>query len=212
VLETLRDADDEALTRTGSASPAPALIVMRGAPPDEVGEMRLFHAFRAGQESAFEGLYRRHAGLIHGLALRLSTRRAEAEDLVQEVFLAAWEHRATFETPEHLVRWLRRVTVNRWINRVRRRREVELDADDLRGEDGAGHANEPVAPPMRTSIARLDLERALATLSPRLRAVFLLFDVYGMSHEEISTALNITAGASKVQLHRARQRLREQLQ
>ena len=82
MLDTLRDADDEAATGIGRA-----WTVQVPPPSDEVGAMRLFQRFRAGEESAFEGLYRRHVGLIHGLALRLSARRAEAEDLVQEVFL-----------------------------------------------------------------------------------------------------------------------------
>jgi RNA polymerase sigma-70 factor (ECF subfamily) len=179
-------------------------------PTDEVAEARLFRAFGRGDEGAFESLYRRHASTVYGLSYRLTTRRADAEDLTQEVFFAAWEHRATFESPQHLLHWLRRVTVNRWLNRVRRKREFELDAE---GTDvgGAGRIPEPEATPTHAPGVRIDLERALAMLSPRLRAVVLLFDLYGMEHAEIADALDITAGACKVQLHRARRRLREML-
>lgn len=147
------------------------------------------------------------------MSLRLTAKRADAEDLTQEVFLAAWENRATFQSPLHLVNWLRRVAVNRWLNRARRRREFELD-DDPENLDGVGGlgGGEPEAPPTSAPTVRVDLERALANLSPRLRAVVVLFDLYGLGHQEIAEELGMTAGASKVQLHRARTKLKELLQ
>jgi RNA polymerase sigma-70 factor (ECF subfamily) len=174
---------------------------------DEIGDVRRLTAFRRGDEAAFEELYRQHVSLVYGLALRLTYRKSDAEDLTQEVFCAAWEHRTGFQSPSHLVNWLRRVAVNRWLNRARRRREFELDA----GPE-ASEPTEPEAPPTSAPTVRVDLERALASLSPRLRAVVVLFDLYGLGHQEIAEELGMTAGASKVQLHRARTRLKEILQ
>jgi len=187
----------------------PAEARMESDPPPESGaaaydlaEERWVRALRAGDGGAFEALYGRHRGRVYGLAFRLTGARAEAEELTQEVFVRAWEHRSGFESGTHLARWLRRVAVNLWINGLRRR-EPEGE------EPGADRLAGGGAPP---SGLRLDLERAIAALPPRLRAVLLLFDLYGLRHEEIAEQLEITAGASKVQLHRARRRLQEMLQ
>jgi RNA polymerase sigma-70 factor (ECF subfamily) len=177
----------------------------------ERDDAALVAAFRLGDAAAFETLYRRQVGRLYGLAHRLTSRPAEAEELTQEAFVRAWDHRVTFESCEHLARWLRRVVVNCWINDLRRRKrraaggpavdfDAELDAD-------LAEAAVPPAPPG----LKLDLERALGALSPRLRAVVALFDLYGCGHDEIAELLDITPGASKVQLHRARTRLREML-
>jgi RNA polymerase sigma-70 factor (ECF subfamily) len=173
----------------------------------ERDDAALVAALRHGDAAAFETLYRRQVGRLYGLAYRLTSRPTEAEDLTQEAFVRAWDHRVTFESFEHLARWLKRVVVNCWINDLRRRKSGtpggpadELDAD-------LPEAAVPPAPPG----LKLDLERALGALSPRLRAVVALFDLYGCGHDEISELLDITPGASKVQLHRARTRLREML-
>jgi RNA polymerase sigma-70 factor (ECF subfamily) len=173
-------------------------------PQDDVW---LVARFRRGDEAAFETLYRGQERRIYAFALRLSQKPDVAADMTQEVFVKAWENRARFESVEHLARWLRRVIVNDWINALRRHRPLELEL--LNDEDGE---SELQAPRLRDSPVRLDLERALAGLSARLRAVVLLFDVYGHGHEEIGELLGMTAGASKVQLHRARKRLKEMLQ
>ncbi len=203
MLEALADTEIPTVAPGGGSRPSSARLEGGAAGAnDEVGAFRELAAFRRGDERAFEVLYRRHTAMVYGLAYRLSTRRAEAEDLTQEVFLAAWENRSTFQSPVHLLHWLRRVAVNRWLNRMRRRREVEWDAEE-------GEGREPEAPATSAPTVRIDLERALALLSPRLRAVVLLFDLYGMAHDEIGEVLDMTTGAAKVQLHRARRRLRE---
>ncbi len=174
----------------------------------DVEESRLVDRLRLGDRRAFEDLYRRRLRSVYGLACRLTGDPSEAEELTQEVFVRAWENRERFKSAEHLGHWLRRVSINTWLNRVRRRRPETLlpEAEDLaegRGFDAAA------LPPHNAT--RIDLERALALLPPRLRAVVLLFDLYGLKHEEIANLLDMTAGSSKVQLHRARQRLKEVL-
>jgi RNA polymerase sigma-70 factor, ECF subfamily len=173
------------------------------APPAELAEARLLRAFRAGDAAAFETLYDRQRGRIYGLAYRLTGGAAEAEELTQEVFVRVWEHRGKIQNGAHLARWLRRVAVNCWINHLRRL--------DPTGDDDEERLERQPGAPTAVPGVRLDLERAVAALPPRLRAVLLLFDLYGLSHEEVADHLEITAGASKVQLHRARTRLREML-
>ena len=174
------------------------------AEPEAAAE-RLVARLRRGDAGAFEALYRQLVTGVYGLSVRLAHDRGEAEELTQEVFVRAWEARARFDSVAHLRNWLRRVTVNEWIDRARRRRDVPLD------DDARGAATGALATPAPTPGVRIDLTRALALLSPRLRAVLVLFDLYGLDHGEIGATLGMTAGASKVQLHRARRRLRELL-
>lgn len=191
-----------------AAEPATEPAVPPTADAAELEQARLLAAVRRGDEGAFEALYRHHVGAVLGLARRLTGGRGDAEELVQEAFARAWEHRRELRSPLHLKRWLRRVTVNLWINEVRRNQHGDRRPD--RAEPEAADAVAPTPP--RPAGLRLDLERALATLTPRLRAVVVLFDLYGLRHEEIAEAMEMTPGASKVQLHRARTRLREMLE
>ena len=160
--------------------------------PSDLEEERLVRSLRRGAADAFERLYERHHRRLYGLAYRLAGTAGEAEELVQEVFVRAWDHRADFLGALHFGRWLRRVAVNLWITGLRRREPAGLAADD--GEElDRRPAAATAAPPLR-----LDLEAAIAALPPRLRAVLLLFDLYGLRHEEIAAELEITVGASKV--------------
>jgi RNA polymerase sigma-70 factor (ECF subfamily) len=187
---------------TGAAArPRPVAVP---APADPSVEA-LVAELRRGDARAFETLYRQLVRFVYGLAMRLAHDGTEAEEVTQEVFVRVWEARARFDSAAHLRNWLRRVTVNEWIDRARRNRSVPLDEE----RDDAASAAFTVPP--AAPGAGLDLERALALLSPRLRAVLVLFDLYGLDHGEIAAAMGITAGASKVQLHRARRRLRELL-
>lgn len=164
-------------------------------------------ASELGASDELIALYRERYAATVRLAFVVTAHSGVAEELTQEAFVRAWDHRVTFQSFEHLARWLKRVVVNCWINDLRRRKSGtpggpadELDAD-------LPEAAVPPAPPG----LKLDLERALGALSPRLRAVVALFDLYGCGHDEIAELLDITPGASKVQLHRARTRLREML-
>lgn len=165
-------------------------------------EARWIAALRRGDPEAFERLYRRRVDALYGLAWRLTADVGQAEELVQEVFVRAWEHRERFNNGEHFVRWLRQVAIHTWINQLRRARPEAFDDE--------GESDLPAAPAPAHGV-RLDVQRALAALPPRLRAVVVLFDIYGLRHDEISDLLRISVGASKVQLHRARRRLKEML-
>jgi RNA polymerase sigma-70 factor (ECF subfamily) len=177
-----------------------------GGEPAALEDARLVRDLGRGDVAAFETVYRRRSRAVYGLAYHLCGRHGDAEELAQEVFVRLWQHRSDVQSREHLDRWLRRVTVNTWINQLRRTREASFEA---LVEDGLP---EPEAPAAHSGAVGLDLERALAALPPALRAVVVLFDVYGLRHDEIAELVGITAGSSKVQLHRARRRLKEWLQ
>ncbi|GJG87367.1 RNA polymerase sigma factor [Gemmatimonadetes bacterium T265] len=162
----------------------------------------------AGDRRAFERLYRDHVDRVFTLCARMTADRALAEELTQDVFVRAWEKLALFRGESSFATWLHRLAVNVVLNQReadgRRRRHFAPDDDGDAGERTPTRAAAPGD--------RMDLERAIATLPPGARRVFVLHDVEGYKHEEIGTLLGITAGGSKAQLHRARLLLREALQ
>ena len=158
--------------------------------------------------SAFEALYRRHHRRVHGVIARLVGQAgARAEDLTQEAFVRAWQALPSFRFESAVSTWLHRLAVNTALMELRSRRNgprFDEDEDAIEGlglADSAGHS---------TALS-MDLERAVATLPPRARAVLVLYDVEGWKHEEIAAELGMAVGSSKAQLHRARHLLRERL-
>lgn len=157
-----------------------------------------------GDAEAFERLYRGTIERIHGLVLRMAGPHS-ADDLTQEIYLRAWSKLHTFRGDAAFGTWLHRLAVNLVLGRreSQRRRESRF-----LGGDGFF---EGVAARMGRPGLRLDFERAIETLPPRARQVFVLYDVEGYPHDEIAQRLGITVGTSKSQLHRARMILRSHL-
>ena len=189
--------------------PSPiARVEAAAASADDFDERALVKTAAGGGVAAFEALYRRHVGRVHGVIVRLvGGHGARAEDLTQEAFVRAWQALPAFRFESAFSTWLHRLAVNTALMELRSRRSrPQDDADDaaldmIGSADSAGHA---------TALA-LDLERAVATLPPRARAVLVLYDIEGWKHEEIAIELGMAVGSSKAQLHRARGLLRARL-
>lgn len=158
-----------------------------------------------GDFAAYERLYHRHVGRIYALCLRMTANPAAAEDLTQQAFIRGWERLDTFRGDSEFAAWLRRIAVNLVLSERRSQgRRSEQAVDDV----------ETVAigrTPRPTPVGGIDLDRAIAGLPERARAVFVLHDVEGYKHNEIAKLLEIAVGTSKTQLHRARRLLREAL-
>ncbi|RYI35466.1 MAG: sigma-70 family RNA polymerase sigma factor [Acetobacteraceae bacterium] len=174
-------------------------------PPDE--DVALVRRAAAADVGAFEQLYRRHHRRVHGVIMRLvGHASARAEDLTQETFVRAWQALPGFRFESAVATWLHRLAVNTALMELRSRRSRPQADDDedaldaLSTPDTAGRA-----------VLGRDLERAVATLPPRARAVLVLHDVEGWKHEEIAIELGMAVGSSKAQLHRARGLLRKRI-
>ncbi|WP_447937493.1 RNA polymerase sigma factor [Thermomonas fusca] len=157
--------------------------------------------------SAFEQLYRRHHRRVHGVIVRLVGQAGtRAEDLTQEAFVRAWQALPAFRFESAVSTWLHRLAVNTALMEMRARRSRPWPEED-------DDALETVATPDTAGRAVLgrDLERAVASLPPRARAVLVLHDVEGWKHEEIAGELGMAVGSSKAQLHRARGLLRARI-
>ena len=174
---------------------------------DEGEDAQLARRAAGADVAAFEALYRRHHRRVHGVILRLvGHASARAEDLTQEAFVRAWQALPTFRFESAISTWLHRMAVNTALMELRARRSRPQADDD---ED----ALESLSMPDTAGRAVLgrDLERAVATLPPRARAVLVLHDVEGWKHEEIAAELGMAVGSSKAQLHRARGLLRTRI-
>lgn len=174
--------------------------------PDTFDEGAAVARATAGDRGAFESLYRRHVARVYGAIWRLvGGQHARAEELTQEAFIRAWQALPQFRGESGFGTWLYRVAVNTAMMDLRARSGgVDREVDDI--------ALEHAAAPSRSAGTELDLARAVASLPPRARAVLVLFDIEGWSHEEIAGQLGMAVGSSKAQLHRARQLLRERLE
>jgi len=159
----------------------------------------------AGDQRAFEALYRLHVARIHSLARRMVGFEGDPDELTQDVFVRAWERLGTYRGEAAFGTWLHRLAVNVILNW---RRTAAAERRWI--EDGA---DADLLPSVRSGKAEaMDLERAMAQLPPGARHVFVLHDVEGFKHEEIAAMLGVTAGTSKAQLHRARMLLRSWLE
>jgi len=162
---------------------------------------------QAGDERAFERLYRTHIGRIFALALRLVGEAARAEELAQDVFVRAWERLGSFRGESAIGTWLHRLAVNVILtdrrSGIRFAKRIEFD-DEIEAR--------PVAARDHSPVDVVDLERAIAGLPPGARAVFVLHDVEGYQHKEIAALVGIAEGTSKAHLFRARRLLMEVLE
>lgn len=178
---------------------------MSEAPPATDADAELVRRAASGDKRAFEQLYRRHVRRVFGVIWRLvGGVEARAEELTQDAFVRAWQSLAGFRHDAAFGTWLHRLAVNTALMDLRSRAGAEaLEVDDAALETQA-------APAQRRDLG-LDLERVVAKLPPRARAVLVLHDVEGWKHEEIATELGMAVGSSKAQLHRARRLLRTRL-
>jgi RNA polymerase sigma-70 factor, ECF subfamily len=174
----------------------PARSNLPASPPEPPSIDRL----RGGDPEALTHIYRRHAAGLLALAYRLTGSAADAEDVVQDLFVGLPEALARYREEGRFGGWLRSLVVRLCLMRLRtarRRREVDLD-----------HIGPVPAGPARDQ----DAWSALAELPEDQRVIVVLKVVEGYSHAEIAELLGIRRGTSEVRLHRALRRLRTRLE
>jgi RNA polymerase sigma-70 factor (ECF subfamily) len=179
--------------------------------PARQDDLALVERCRRGDLGAFEELYRAHAGRLYSVALRLAGNAADAEDLLQEIFLAAHRKLETFRGESALGTWLYRLATNLCLDHLRSRAGRSSQVTDSI-EDEAALLDRSSGGLADRTVSRMDLERALARLPDGCRAAFVLHDVEGLEHREVAAILGIAEGTSKSQVHKARLKLRALLQ
>ncbi len=185
---------------------------------EDFSEAELLAALRRGDPQAFAALIHRCGDTVYHVALRMLGSPEEAEEILQETFLRAFQHLKGFRGEARLCTWLYRIAYNLALMRRRRKEPETIPIDQpLRLEDGEETPRElfdwcclPEEELLRDEL-RSVLDEAIRSLPLGLRMVFLLRDVEGLPTEEVAEVLGISPDAVKARLRRARLRLREQL-
>lgn len=172
---------------------------------EKMKESELLDACVRGDQAALREIYNLHSRRAYLLALRLTGSQTDAEDIVQEAFLRAFEAMGSFRREAKFSSWLYRIVLNRSRDYLSRRGREGLKKK-LSGDQPA-----PAGTP-GDALERRILETALAELPDGMREVLIMHDVLGMGHDEIGRALKVRGGTSKSQLHKAREKLRLRLQ
>jgi RNA polymerase sigma-70 factor (ECF subfamily) len=170
--------------------------------PQALGSQILARA-RQGDHDALTALYNEHAEAVYEVAVYLTESSADAQDIVQDVFIGLPEAIRTYEGRGGFGSWLRTVAVRTALTKLRQRRrlrEISL------GFNRRGTSMAPAG-----HIDRIELERAVSSLPEKLRIVVVLKEIQGFSHKEIAEFLGIRPSTSAARLSRAREQLREML-
>jgi RNA polymerase sigma factor (sigma-70 family) len=167
----------------------------------DLSDAALIARFLGGDEGCFRALYHRHTPRLRMLILRLLWRNeAEADDVVQDAWLAGCRGMHRFRGDAAFATWLATIAVRIARNHLTIPRHDDDDAIDIVADPA------PFSP-----AARIDLERAIDRLPDHQRAILVLHDVEGFTHAEIGTHLGVPVGTSKATLSRARAALRRLL-
>jgi RNA polymerase sigma-70 factor, ECF subfamily len=170
-------------------------------------ERELVERARAGDEAAFDELVRQHIRPAFAVALRVLGHRQDAEDLVQESFLAALRGLAGFDAARPFGPWLRRIVVNRGLN-LRRARALRETAElPAHVESGAPS---PLETAERTEM-RDDILRALDGIPEPRRRILMLFEIDGCTSREIGTLLGMPEATVRWHVRQARLIMRDAL-
>jgi RNA polymerase sigma-70 factor, ECF subfamily len=193
-----------------------------GPPPPADPDLDLFRQARGGHFAAFEQLVGRLQDRVYGLAYRMLGEPHDAEDVAQQTFLSLVEHLHDFREESTVAAWVLRIAANHALKLLRKRRGLPTVSLTDSGGSDEGYADVPhpefIAPwqadpadlAERHEVREL-IDRALAGMDDKYRAVFVLRDVEGFSVKETAALLGISEANVKVRLLRARLALREKL-
>jgi RNA polymerase sigma-70 factor, ECF subfamily len=163
---------------------------------------------RRGELGAFEELYQRHSHRLYNVAYRMTGSAADADDLLQEIFLQVYRRLDSYRGEAALGTWMYRLAVNCCLDHLRSKQGRQQKATGFLEDLDAFEPEAPGSWRPDTVLDRMELERAITKLPPSYRAAFVLYDVEGLEHHEVGDMLGIAVGTSKSLVHKARTRLR----
>ncbi len=166
-------------------------------------DYNIAQAVAEGDRTRFKEIYDQNIPILFNLARRLTETTAEAEDIVQDTFVRAYQKIHLFAGRSTLSSWLYRICLNVGLEHLRRKKGT-FSSEDMQDTSIAA-----VEPDQKTLILRRKLEEAIKQLPDGCRTVFILHDIEGFNHKEIAAQLNLAEGTSKSQLFKARAMLRK---
>jgi RNA polymerase sigma-70 factor (ECF subfamily) len=175
------------------------------ADPDEA----LVAAARAGDRSALDALLRRHHDRVHALCRRLAGNEADAQDATQEALISIVRGLPRFDGRARFSTWVHRVATNACLDELRRRgRRPVVGLPDERDPEAAGPLPDPQSELATDAVAeRLEVDAALAQLTPEFRAPVVLRDLCQLDYAEIAEVLGLPAGTVRSRIARGRAQL-----
>ncbi len=159
---------------------------------------------------AWEDVVREHGDRVYRLAYRLSGNQHDAEDITQETFIRVFRSLANYK-PGSFEGWLHRITTNVFLDLVRRRQRIRMEALPEESDRIAGREPSPEQVFADTNLDP-DLQASLDEMLPEFRAAVVLCDVEGLTYEEIGATLGVKIGTVRSRIHRGRQALRAGLE
>jgi RNA polymerase sigma-70 factor (ECF subfamily) len=171
-------------------------------------EYELIRQASAGNSHAFRELYNTNVKRVYAVCLRAAQDVDIAEELTQEVFIKAWEKLSTFQFESKFSSWLHSIAINQFLMMKRSEKRFNERVNEL---TEVIIRDNPQAKIKQGYDHRIDIEGALEKLPEQARMAFVLHDIEGYKHHEISKMMSIEIGTSKAHLHRARRMLREEL-
>ena len=172
----------------------------------KINEAQLIQQCQLGNLDAFKSLYELHKHRIYNIAYRIHGDHEDAQDSVQDAFVIIYKKIYSFRGDSAFSTWLYRIVVNTCLNNIRKskRSKDSIDLSDM--ENIATEARYD-----KNKSLEIILDEEIQNLPPGYRAVFVLHEIEGFSHQEISQMLNKSIGTSKSQLYRAKQMLQKRL-
>ena len=183
-------------------------------------ESELIRRAQAGDTDAFCSLAQAYERRIYSLAFHYCHEHQDAEDLSQDVWLKAYSALATFRYESSFYTWLRKITINCFLNHRRRgaksfpwlrQNTADSTIDDYAINDDSGSAAAGLETTLQNQLAVEKIMQVLAAVTPQQRLIFLLKHQEGMTYEEISKELGCSTGTVKKSVARTVAKLREQL-
>ncbi len=193
-------------------------IPAESTPLAEASDFALVAQARRKNLPAYDELVRRHQGKIYGLVYNMTSRKEDAEDLAQDVFVKAYASLDRFRGTSSFYTWLYRIAINHTLNFLKkRRRTVELSLNDVDGgverDPSYVELSARESPFRDAALSELQqkLNKALMTLSEKHRTVVVLHDIQGVPHDEIARMIGCSQGTVRSRLFYARQQLQAEL-
>lgn len=186
-----------------------------GRSPANRSEPDLIKAAQEGDREAFDSLVEAHYSNVYNTAYRMLGAPSVASDATQSVFVRVWEALSSFRGDASFSTWLYRITTNVCLDELRRRKSEPLsltedDDEPAREREVPDFSDEPARTAEERDLQRL-VHDAISRLSEDFRVVVVLYDLRGLSYQEISEVLNVPLGTVKSRLNRARQALRQEI-
>ncbi|MBN1445773.1 MAG: sigma-70 family RNA polymerase sigma factor [Candidatus Omnitrophica bacterium] len=181
------------------------------------GEMKLVEQAKKGDMKAFEDLMKTTSGRIYNLGFRLLRNKEDAADIMQETYMAAYENLPKFKGNSSFSTWLYRIATNFALMKMRREKNKKVSVSEL--QETSGNLYDKALPDwsespvdhLKNQELKEILDKAINSLPPKYRSVFVLHDIEGLGIAEVADILSLSEPAVKTRSHRSRMYLREKL-